>query len=141
MAEAMAALCLTTDGIRGYNVLNQHDDGIGLDQFIDWLIEAGYPIQRIRDYDEWLSRIEIAMRALPEAQRHHSMLMVLDYYRRPEHGDDGFTLDRVDTAPPSNEKFRAAVQAEKVGPDGDIPHLSKEWLLKYATDMKHLGWL
>jgi fatty acid CoA ligase FadD9 len=141
MAEAMAALCLTTDGIRGYNVLNQHDDGIGLDQFIDWLIEAGYPIQRIRDYDEWLSRIEIAMRALPEAQRQHSMLMVLDYYRHPEHGDDGFTLDRVDMAPPSNEKFRAAVQAEKVGPDGDIPHLSKEWLLKYATDMKHLGWL
>jgi hypothetical protein len=40
----------------------------------------------------------------------------------------------------SNEKFRAVVQAEKVG-DGDIPHLTKDWLLKYATDMKHLGWL
>ena len=58
-----------------------------------------------------------------------------------EVGWAGFTLDRVDMAPPSNEKFRAAVQAEKLGPDGDIPHLSKEWLLKYATDMKHLGWL
>ena len=141
MAEAMAALCLTTDGIRGYNVLNQHDDGVGLDQFIDWLIEAGYPIQRIRDYDEWLSRIEIAMRALPEAQRQHSMLMVLDHYRHPEQGGDGFTLDRITVSAPSNEKFRAAVQAEKVGAEGDVPHLTKEWLLKYATDMEHLGWL
>ncbi len=141
MAEAMAALCLSHDGIRAYNVLNQHDDGVGLDQFIDWLIDAGYPIQRIRDYDEWLARIETAMRALPEQQRQHSMLMVLDHYRHPEHGDDGYTLDRVDTSAPSNEKFRAAVQAEKVGADGDIPHLTEEWLQKYATDMKHLGWL
>jgi fatty acid CoA ligase FadD9 len=140
MAEAMAALCLTTDEIRGYNVLNLHDDGVGLDQFIDWLIEAGYPIQRIADYDEWLSRIEIAMRALPDAQRQHSMLMVLDFYRRPEQGGDGYSQDRVNESALSNEKFRAAVQAEKVG-EGDIPHLTKDWLLKYATDMKHLGWL
>ncbi|MFE3003119.1 hypothetical protein ACFXG4_50310 [Nocardia sp. NPDC059246] len=55
--------------------------------------------------------------------------------------DDGYTLDRVDTSAPSNEKFRASVQAEKVGADGDIPHLTEEWLQKYATDMKHLGWL
>jgi fatty acid CoA ligase FadD9 len=140
MAEAMAALTLTTEGIRGYNVLNQHDDGIGLDQFIDWLIDAGYPIQRIADYDEWLCRIETALRALPDQQRQHSMLMVLDHYRHPEEGGDGFTLDRVDTSAPSNEKFRAAVQAEKVG-YGDIPRLTKDWLVKYAADMKHLGWL
>jgi hypothetical protein len=66
---------------------------------------------------------------------------VLDHYRHPEQGGDGFTLDRISMSAPSNEKFRAAVQAEKVGAEGDIPHLSKEWLLKYATDMQHLGWL
>ena len=33
--------------------MNPHDDGIGLDVFVDWLIEPG-TIERIDDYGEWL---------------------------------------------------------------------------------------
>jgi hypothetical protein len=32
----------------------------------NWLIEAGYAIQRITDYDAWLQRFETGMPALPE---------------------------------------------------------------------------
>ena len=49
--------------------MNPHDDGIGLDEYVDWLIEAGYPIERIDDFDEWLVRFEAALRALPMRQR------------------------------------------------------------------------
>ena len=49
--------------------MNPYDDGIGLDEYVDWLIDAGCSIQRIGDYGDWLRRFETAMRALPERQR------------------------------------------------------------------------
>ena len=57
------------DGFETYHVMNPYDDGIGLDEYVDWLIDAGYPIERVADYDDWLQRFETAMRALPERQR------------------------------------------------------------------------
>ncbi len=61
VAEAIATLgAQVVDGFETYHVMNPHDDGIGLDEYVDWLIEAGYPIQRIGDFGEWLQRFETA---------------------------------------------------------------------------------
>jgi fatty acid CoA ligase FadD9 len=114
-------------------VLNPYDDGIGLDEYVDWLIDAGYPIQRIPDYDAWLQRFETAMRALPDQQRHHSLLPVLHNYRRPEKPING------PIAPTG--RFRSAVQDAKIGPDKDIPHVSAPIIIKYVTDLQLLGLL
>jgi thioester reductase-like protein len=78
VAEAMATLgAQVLDGFETYHAMNPHDDGIGLDEYVDWLIEAGYPIQRIGEFGEWLRRFETALRALPDRQRQHSVLEVL----------------------------------------------------------------
>ena len=78
VAEAIATLgAQVVDGFETYHVMNPHDDGIGLDEYVDWLIEAGYPIQRIDDFGEWLQRFETALRALPDRQRQHSVLQML----------------------------------------------------------------
>ena len=37
--------------------MNPYDDGIGMDEFVDWLIEAGYPIRRVDDYGDWLAAV------------------------------------------------------------------------------------
>ena len=37
--------------------------------------------------------------------------------------------------------FRAAVQEAKIGPDKDIPHISREVIVKYITDLEQLGLL
>ena len=66
-----------------YNTTNPHDDGISLDTFVDWIIAAGYPIEKIDDYPTWVTRFETAMRTLPENQRGQSVLRVLDVYREP----------------------------------------------------------
>ncbi|KPN50122.1 carboxylic acid reductase, partial [Mycobacterium intracellulare] len=58
-------------GFQTYHVMNPYDDGIGLDEYIDWLIEAGYSIERIADYSEWLRRFETSLRALPDRQRQY----------------------------------------------------------------------
>ena len=55
VAEAITTLgeqCATTasSGFRSFDVMNPHDDGVSLDVFVDWLIDAGYHIQRIDDY-------------------------------------------------------------------------------------------
>ena len=125
------------DGLQTYHVMNPYDDGIGLDEYVDWLVSptngAGYPIQRIADYGEWLRRFEGSMRALPERQRQYSLLPLLHNYQKPEKPICG------SLAP--TDRFRAAVREATIGPDKDIPHVSAPILVKYITDLELLGLL
>jgi fatty acid CoA ligase FadD9 len=133
-AEAIATLGAGVEnGHQTYHVLNPYDDGIGWDQYVDWLDEAGYSIQRIADYNDWLARFETAMRALPERQRQQSVLPLLHYWQEPQKPLCG--------ALASTERFRAAVQEAKVGPDKDIPHIKAPLIVKYITDLQLLGLL
>ncbi len=118
---------------RTYHVMNPHDDGIGMDEFVDWLIAAGHPIRRIDDYAEWLERFETALRALPDRQRQASLLPLLHNYAKPTPPLHG--------APAPTAVFRAAVIAAGIGVDGDIPHITPAVITKYISDLKLLGLL
>ncbi|MEU7640120.1 carboxylic acid reductase [Streptomyces sp. NPDC039016] len=133
---AAALTCLSaqaTEDYRTFNVLNPHDDGVSLDTFVDWLIEAGHPIRRIDDYDAWLARFTTALRALPEKQRPHSLLPLLHAVAQPEDPVPGPGLPA--------EHFRTAVRATGHGPGLDVPRLSADLIRKYATDLRSLGLL
>jgi fatty acid CoA ligase FadD9 len=137
VAEAVATLSAqtaTAEGsadYRSFDVMNPHDDGISLDVFVDWLIDAGHDIRRIDNHDEWLGRFETSLRALPDKQRQHSVLPLLDAYRNPEKALRG--------APAPTDVFRAAVREAKIGADQDIPHLSPTLIDKYVSDLQLLG--
>ena len=134
VAEAIATLGQQVfDGFTTYNVMNPYDDGIGLDEYVDWLIDTGYPIQRIPDYDGWLQRFETSLRALPERQRQHSLLPLLHKYQRPEKPIRG-------TMAPT-DRFHAAVHDAKIGPDKDIPHINAPIIINYIINLKLLGLL
>ena len=134
IAEAISTLGVdVSDGFETYHVMNPYDDGISLDQFVDWLIEAGYQLERITDYDQWLHRFETALRALPDKQRQASLLPLLHNYQKPEHPVLG--------AMAPTDRFRAAVQDAKIGPDKDIPHVTAPIIVKYITDLQQLGLL
>jgi len=110
-----------------FNTTNPHDDGISLDTFVDWIVEAGYPIQRIDDYADWVTCFETAMRTLPEHQRQHSVLAVMDIYRRP--------AETVAGSPVPGGRFSSAVKKSGLS----IPGLSQELICKYLTDLKLIG--
>ncbi|WP_142361370.1 thioester reductase domain-containing protein, partial [Mycobacterium ostraviense] len=147
VAEAIATLgARVVDGFETYHVMNPHDDGIGFDEYVDWLIEAGYPIHRIADFGEWLQRFETALRALPDRQRQHSQLWKLPLLN----SDSPHSSTHLQPAEPMwgslapTDRFRAAVQKAKIGPDKDnpdIPHVSAPVILKYVTDLQLLGLL
>ncbi len=138
VAEAIATLGVqVVDGFQTYHVMNPHDDGIGLDEYVDWLIEAGYPIQRIGDFGEWLQRFEAGLRALPDRQRQNSVLQMLLLRNSKQLQPPEPT--RGSYAP--TDRFRAAVQEAKIGPDKDIPHVSAPIIIKYVTDLQLLGLL
>ncbi|MFE0020239.1 carboxylic acid reductase [Amycolatopsis sp. NPDC059021] len=130
-AEAIATLGAgTTEGYETYNVLNPHEDGISLDTYVDWLTAAGYPIERVDDYDEWFTRFETAIRTLPEKQKQHSLLPLLHAFAQPAEPVAG---SGIPTA-----HFRAAVRDAEVGADKDIPHVTASLIRKYADDLKQL---
>ncbi|CQD22894.1 linear gramicidin synthetase subunit B [Mycobacterium europaeum] len=138
VAEAVTTLgAQVIEGFETYHVMNPHDDGVGIDEYVDWLIEAGYPIERIDDFGEWLQRFEAALRELPEHQRKHSVLQMLqvpgyNQLQAPEPARGSF-------AP--TDRFRAAVQEAKIGADNDIPHITPAVIVKYVTDLQLLGLL
>jgi amino acid adenylation domain-containing protein/thioester reductase-like protein/non-ribosomal peptide synthase protein (TIGR01720 family) len=140
VAEAIATLgARAVDGFQTYHVSNPHDDGVGLDEYVDWLIGAGYPIQRIGDFKEWLERFETALRALPDRQRQHSVLEVLQWLLRNSHDLKPAEPARRSSVP--TDRFRAAVQEAEIGPDNDIPHVSPPIIIKYVTELQLLGLL
>ncbi|MFQ6392739.1 carboxylic acid reductase [Nocardia sp. KC 131] len=129
-AEAITTLgALGTAGFHTFDVVNPNDDGISLDNVVDWLIESGHPIQRIADYRDWFDRFGTALRALPEKQRQASVLPLLHAYIHPDR-------PLVGSAVPA-EVFQTAVQRVRIGADNDIPHLSAQLIAKYATDLEH----
>ncbi|MEZ0050252.1 fatty acid CoA ligase FadD9 [Mycobacterium sp. MAA66] len=134
IAEAISTLGAHVEHrFRTFHVMNPHDDGIGMDTYVDWLIEAGYLITRVPDYAEWLSRFETALRALPERQRQASLLPLLHNYQRP-----GIPMNHG-LAP--TDVFRRAVREAKIGVDKDIPHIGAPVIVKYITDLQLLGLL
>ena len=140
VAEAIATLgAQVVDGFETYHVMNPHDDGIGLDEYVDWLIEAGYPIKRIGDFGEWLQRFETGLRALPDRQRQHSVLQLLLVLLHGARNLQAPEPTRGSYGP--TDRFRAAVQEAKIGPDNDIPHVTAPIIIKYVTDLQLLGLL
>jgi fatty acid CoA ligase FadD9 len=134
IADAISTLgANVVDGFETYHVMNPYDDGISMDTYVDWLIDAGYPIVRVPGYAAWLARFDTTMRALPEKQRQASLLPLLHNYQTPEHPING------SLAPADH--FRTAVQDAKIGPDKDIPHISAPVIVKYITDLELLGLL
>ncbi len=120
-------------GYHTYHVLNPHDDGISMDQFVEWMTEAGHPIQRLDDYADWVERFETALKGLPEKQRQQSFLPLLHQLRHPMPATGGAIV--------SARRFREAVQSLQIGPERDIPHISRELIEKYLTDLKLVGLL
>jgi fatty acid CoA ligase FadD9 len=134
IAEAVSTLgAQSADGFRTFHVMNPYDDGIGMDEFVDWLIDEGCAVQRVDNYGEWLQRFETSLRGLPEKQRNASLLPLLHNYQKPDRPIRG------SMAP--TDRFRAAVQDAKVGPDKDIPHISAPIVNKYISDLQLLGLL
>ena len=126
-------------GFETYHVMNPHDDGIGIDQYVDWLIQAGHPIERISDFGEWVARFEAGLLALPDRQRQGSVLQMLRILQ--QHGWDGKPPEPSTGPMAPADRFHAAVRQAKIGADHDIPQVSAPIIAKYATDLQLLGYL
>jgi fatty acid CoA ligase FadD9 len=104
-----------------------HPDFVAFDEFVDWMIEAGCKIERIADYDDWFRRFETALNGLPEDQRAHSLLQIIDPYRHPQHPGMGEGV--------ACQRFAGDAAAAGYS----VPHLGAELIHKYVADLKHVG--
>jgi fatty acid CoA ligase FadD9 len=132
-ADALAAgiAAVGSDGRGGFRTFNTdpgYDDGISLDTFVDWIIENGFPIERIDDYATWVERVQTAMRGLPDDQRDHTLIHVMGAYLQPNPtgGDEE-----------SGRHFKDATTAAGV----ELPHVTRQFIDKTLGDMKATGLL
>ncbi|GAA0268419.1 carboxylic acid reductase [Cryptosporangium japonicum] len=134
VAECVAALGAgPAPGFETYHVTSPPAAVPSLDTEVDWLVEAGYPITRIDDYDEWLERFEAALRGLPRKRRQQSLLPLLPAFAA--------TNRAVDAPAISADHFREAVRKARLGVDGEIPPVTADLIRKYLVDFAQLGLL
>jgi fatty acid CoA ligase FadD9 len=127
LADAITAIdAADAPGFNSYNLAVPQDESASFDDFVDWMIEAGCDIERVDDYDDWLTRFETAMNSLPDEQRAESMLPILDPYRRPQSPGLGGHLP--------SDKFRAGVESAGLA----SRPISSALIGKYVADLKHL---
>ena len=114
-------------------VMNPHDDGIGIDEYVDWLI--GMPVTRssVEDFGEWVRRFHAGLAALPAQQRHNTVLQMLLI---PLHGDHELHAPNRRWGPRPPTGSGLAGPGRQIGVDGDIPHVTREVITRYATDSR-----
>ena len=71
------------------------------------------------------------MRALPDKQRQQSSLPLIHQLRQPMPSHAGASV--------SAQRFRADVRTHRIGPGGDIPQLSQDFVRKVLADLRHLA--
>ncbi|QTI67265.1 carboxylic acid reductase [Gordonia polyisoprenivorans] len=118
-------------GFATFHAVNPHEDGVGLDTFVDWMIDFGLDITRIDDYGQWFRRFSTALDKLPEYRRRHSLLPLLTQYAAPMPASTG------SVAPAT--QFRDAVRSLRVVPENDIPHISRAIIENYIRSFGYLN--
>ncbi|WP_157121273.1 carboxylic acid reductase [Nocardia miyunensis] len=129
LASAIYAL-IEADGYRTYHTMNPHEDGIGFDKYIDWLIGRGEAITRVGDYQTWFEQFSAAIEALPDRLKHHSVLPLLHSYVKPAPASIGASAPA--------DRFRDAVRAAGIAGAEDIPHITPEIIDNYVRSLRAL---
>ncbi|MET0168094.1 MAG: thioester reductase domain-containing protein, partial [Vicinamibacterales bacterium] len=83
-ASVVDAGRFVVDGLTVFCIDNPFSDvANSLDAFVDWIIDAGYDVQRLDAHEDWLSRFKRRLTALPEAEKKQSVLALLKAFERP----------------------------------------------------------
>lgn len=132
VAEAVVHIRADGPELATYNLVNPHTgDGVSLDTFVDWLAERDPRTTRLPDYAEWLRRLEIGLRGLPNHLRQRSLLPLIHAFAEPEM--------LPDLAVPA-EEFQDAVRWHHIG-GGHVPSIDRALIEKYVDDLRALGLL
>ncbi|MGD9793041.1 MAG: thioester reductase domain-containing protein [Acidimicrobiia bacterium] len=131
VATAIAGIgLLPRCGVDTFNMVNNHDDGVSMDSFVEWVESAGYPIDRVADHADWVRRFETVLQALPEDLRGASSYMVMDSMR---------ALYRANPSTPGNMQFLEGLR--QLPQPLELPHLTEAIIHKSLADLRHHGLL
>ncbi|MCT1447860.1 thioester reductase domain-containing protein [Brevibacterium casei] len=129
VSEAIASLAQDeTREYRTYHLVNPFDDGISLDRFVEWLIEAGVSLVRVGEYGLWMERFKMALSVLDDDDKRASLLPLIDGFRAPEDPVRGSRIDSTDL----HGALAQAGLADRLQP------LSREFVLKSVRDIDHV---
>ncbi len=134
VSDAISTIGAEADrSYRTFHVVNPYDDGVSLDTYVDWMIEAGCRIERIADFDQWFARFTTSLRNLPDDLRQASLLPLADSF--------GFQQPAIEGAFATADLFTEAVTERGLGANGVIPGITAEIIAKYVDDLEVLGYL
>ncbi len=135
IADAISTLgAHVIEGFETYHVMNPYDDGISMDTFVDWLVEAGYPIVRVPGYAAWLAAVrDHAAGTAGEATRRRRCCRCCTTTRSPNTRSTGHSRRRITSGPPCRRPRSGRTRTSRTS--------SAPVIVKYVTDLELLGLL
>lgn len=127
VAHATTRIHPETRTFRTFNVVNPNPDNVSIDTFVTWLVEAGFPIRYIDDYDEWFYRTHTALRALPDSVRHQTLFDLPSVFAHPSPAIPGSMFPA--------DMFCATVR-DTLAADGAIPTVEGVHIVRLAEALR-----
>ncbi len=116
------------EGVTMMNIHNYNEEAhFSLDSIVDYISEAGYPIEKITDYQDWYRRFSERLHTLPENDKQKSALDLLAAFKHPQLEHPNRTFNNF------------SVLINKI--EGEIPHLERSYISKILEDMALIGLL
>ena len=118
-------------GMTVFNLQNSLNDlDHSLDAFVDWMVEAGYGIERIADHSSWYERFEQKLKALSSEDKKRSNLAILPAFKRP------FSF-----VPFHGESTNFLTLLEQMGIERAALQLDGDYIYKCLADLAELGFI
>lgn len=106
--------------MHNYNV----NDGCSLDAFVDWMVQAGFPIHIVPDYHQWYKKFKLKLQQLDEPKKQNSILLLLHALTNPQNPEEALS---------GCENFKGLIKT--INPPMLLPHLNEAFILKCIDDI------
>jgi len=145
-AASLAKYCFFSKGNYTRNLIFKND--LFECMTVCWEVGQASRIHNHRDQNCWMAvpigRLKVQNYRVDDRDAQCSTCHLVPtrvFEMSPAHPGYVDPLEPVHGSLASADRFRAAVQEAKIGPDNDIPHVSAPTILKYVTDLQLVGLL
>ena len=117
IADAISTLGAdVVEGFETYHVMNPYDDGISMDTFVDWLVEAGYPIARVPGYAAGWSGSRRRCGRCPRSNARRPCCRCCTTTRSPNTRSTARSRRRITSGPPCRRPRSGRTRTSRTSP-------------------------
>lgn len=120
-------------GTEAFHVVNRHGESASLDQIVEWLVDEGFPLERLGDHAHWFGQFSAALQRLEPTWRNRTSLPIVHQWKMPlntaaQNRFDTFAFEQ-----------RFAQLSTLIDLPSRVPYVSRDDVRRYISDLGLTG--